>query len=73
MELVQLRLCIDAAALDGDERRRGPLRQTRSLSDGRLLATRAALDQLVDATGRISFRLESDTRRGAGISFARRF
>ncbi|OOG25198.1 hypothetical protein B1C78_07205 [Thioalkalivibrio denitrificans] len=72
-ESLALRLGADYTAIDGDERARGPIRHTRSLSEDEAVTVRAALDLLVDATGRISFQVEAGARRGAGVQFARQF
>lgn len=73
MESVQLRLGVDYTRVNGDEKATGPIRQTVSLSEDEPVTARAALDLLVDATGRITFHMESGGRRGAGIGFARQF
>jgi hypothetical protein len=73
LDRVQLRLGIDYLAVDGDERTRGLIRDTRSISEDDPISARAALDLWVDATGRITFQVEAGGRRGAGIWFARQF
>jgi hypothetical protein len=72
-ESVQLRFGADYTMLDGDERARGPIRHTRSLSEDEAVTLRAALDLLTDATGRITFQVETGARRGVGVWFARQF
>ncbi|WP_018231495.1 hypothetical protein [Thioalkalivibrio thiocyanodenitrificans] len=73
LDRVRLRLGVDYTAVDGDERTRGLIRDTRSISEDEAISARAALDLLVDATGRITFQVEAGGRRGAGIWFARQF
>ncbi len=72
-DAIQLRLGADYTRVDGDEKSSGPVQRTLSLSEDETITARAALDLLVDATGRISFQVESGGRRSAGIWFARQF
>ncbi|MFN2348132.1 MAG: outer membrane beta-barrel protein [Thioalkalivibrio sp.] len=73
MDALRIRLGVDYTGVDGDEKSSGPVQRTLSLAEEESVTARAALDLLVDATGRITIQVETGARRGAGIWFARQF